>query len=52
MKVKELIEELKKQNQDADVWIKGSNEDADFEDADNVDGNPASCWVPVEITSN
>lgn len=48
MKVKELIEELQKQNPDAEVRI---NETIRVRKGEiEVVGNPASCSVPVYIS--
>ena len=49
MKVKELIEELQKQNPDADVYV--ANINGKFNEAVEVVGNPASCTSDVRIVS-
>jgi len=48
MKVKELIEELQKQNPDSVVEVFDS--EGFSVEAENVNGNPASCATPVEIS--
>ena len=48
MKVKELIEELEKQNPDANVKIVCDR--GHEKDADDVKGNPLSCVVEVKIS--
>lgn len=47
MKVKELIEELQKQNQEAEVIIMRGDREMPVE---QVDGNPASCATDVELS--
>jgi hypothetical protein len=47
MKVKELIELLKKQNQDANVHVKDN--DGQWCNVEDVTGNPMSCVVEVKI---
>ena len=47
MKVKELIEELQKQNPDANV--KARDLKGFYDDVIEVKGNPASCAVWVQI---
>jgi cystathionine beta-lyase family protein involved in aluminum resistance len=47
MKVKELIEELEKQNPAAKVMVKNHN--GYYVETKEVSGNPASCAVDVRI---